>query len=244
MIGNAYREEKGNVMGLLTEENALARGDAEAAQANRNAFRNLGLATVTFISTPRAGKTSILEQTLPVLRNDFNVVVIEGDLYTTFDAERIRATGVPVWQIIPRTGRLVDAGMIAQALGQFPITGRELLVIERVGDLVSPYGFDLGEDSRVLVYSVTDGAETPRKHPTLFKAANAVLLSKTDLLCRCGVSLEQLTDEIRAVNPRATVLPISCRTGEGVPEWTQWLREHVRSLRKRATRAAAFTAAN
>lgn len=215
----------------------------ELVQANRNAFRELGLTVVSLVSSPHAGKTSILEQTLPVLKSDFNLAVIEGDLHCTFDAERIRATGVPVWQIVLGTGCHVDASSVAQAIEQFPLAGKNLLVIERIGDPGCPEEFDLGEDLHVMVYSVADEADAPRKCPAMCRAADAVVLNKTDLLPRTGSALDKLKAEIRRVNPIAAVFPVSCRTRQGVPEWIVWLRERLRTVRKTAIRKNASSSA-
>jgi hydrogenase nickel incorporation protein HypB len=155
------------------------------------------------------------------------VAVVEGDLQTTIDADRIRALGVPAWQITTGTVCHLDARMVARAFTEFPLEGIELLFIENVGNLVCPAEFDLGESLRVMVFSVTEGADKPKKYPLMFHTADAVLLNKIDLVPYCGVDLGELTDHVLDVNPGARIFPLSCRTGEGVDPWVEWLVRRV-----------------
>lgn len=217
-------------------ENAEVRElNENIAAANRNVFKDMGLAVLKLVSAPRAGKTSILEQTLPAIRKDFDLAIIEADLYVTFDAERIRATGVPVWQIISRTDRCVDAGLVAQAIQQFPLAGREVLVIETVASDTSPCEYDLGEDFRVAVHDVRCSVNIQGECARMFKTANAILLNKIDLLPSLTISLDDLNAHMQGLNATARILPVSCRTGEGIPAWIAWLREEI--LRVRADRS-------
>ncbi len=197
------------------------------AEENAEIFRKQGVFVMNLMSAPGAGKTSILEQTIGRLKQACRIGVIEGDLVTTIDADRISVLGVPAYQITTGTVCHLDARMVHNALHTFPISGLDLLVIENVGNLVCPAEFNLGEDLKVMVYSVVEGAEKPMKYPVMFHEAEAVLLNKIDLLPYSGVSLEDLRRNVLAVNPRAQIIPVSCRTGEGVDQWIDWLKGRI-----------------
>lgn len=206
-----------------------------AAMENRAFFDREGIYVVDLMSAPGAGKTSVLERTISTLEGRYKLGVIEGDLVTTYDAERISAMGVPAYQIT--TGQIchLDATMVHTALHGFDVTGFELLFIENVGNLVCPAEFNLGEHLKVMVYSTVEGAEKPKKYPLMFHEADAVILNKVDLLPYAGVPMEELIENVREVNPEAPIFPISCRTGEGVAAWVEWLCSRV----DRPTRAKA-----
>jgi hydrogenase nickel incorporation protein HypB len=216
---------------VIVETKVLSQND-QYAEANRRVFELHGIAVANFMSAPGAGKTSVLERTLRALKADFQMAVIEGDLYTTFDSDRIQAAGVQAHQITTGTCCHLDAKMIARALTEFPVSEAELLIIENVGNLVCPAEFDLGEDLRVMVYSAVEGVEKPQKYPLMFQTSDAILLNKIDLIPYAGVSLEELSANVRKVNPSAPVFPVSCRTGEGVDAWIDWFRRRVVGLKK------------
>jgi hydrogenase nickel incorporation protein HypB len=220
-------------MERVTVDAKVLNQNDQLAEANRRLFEQHGIAAVNFMSAPGAGKTSVLEKTLRALKPDFQMAVIEGDLYTTLDSDRIQAAGVPAYQITTGTCCHLDARMIARALTEFRISEAELLIIENVGNLVCPAEFDLGEDLRVMVFSAVEGADKPQKYPLMFQTADAVLLNKIDLIPYSGVSLEELTANVHKVNPSAPVFPVSCSTGEGIDAWTTWFRQRITALRKR-----------
>ncbi|MEY4166679.1 MAG: hydrogenase nickel incorporation protein HypB [Acidobacteriota bacterium] len=213
-------------------ERGILDANEDLAARNRKLFRERGVFVVNLMSAPGAGKTSVLEQTIRRLSGRWRIGVIEGDLVTTLDADRIRALGVPAFQITTGSVCHLDSRMIDRALGSFDIEGLELLVIENVGNLVCPAEFNLGEDLKVMVFSVVEGADKPRKYPLMFHEAEAVLLNKVDLLPYSGVSLEELTENVREVNPGARIFPISCRGGEGIEEWIEWLADCVIKARR------------
>ena len=217
---------------VSVETKILKRND-DYARENRANFINSGTVVVNIMSAPGAGKTSMLEKILPALKKEMDVAVIEGDLYTALDAERIEATGVRAYQITTGTCCHLDAKMIGAALEKFSLEGAEALIIENIGNLVCPAEFDLGEDLRIMVFSSVEGAEKPQKYPLMFQTADAVLLNKSDLIPYSGVSLETLTANVRKVNPTAPIFAISCRTGEGLDAWTDWFVKRMHSLRKR-----------
>jgi len=200
----------------------------ESAAENRVFFDKHGLYVVNFMSAPGAGKTSILEATIPRLRNDHRMGVIEGDLVTSLDADRISALGVPSFQITTGSVCHLDARMVHNSLHRFDVTGFDLLFIENVGNLVCPAEFNLGEDLKIMVFSTVEGAEKPKKYPLMFHEADAVILNKVDLLPYSGVSFEELCANVSDVNPTAPIFPVSCRTGDGVDIWVEWLKARIK----------------
>jgi hydrogenase nickel incorporation protein HypB len=209
----------------------------ETAAENREFFDKYGIYVVNLMSAPGAGKTSVLEQTIATIKNDHRIGVIEGDLVTTFDADRIAAIGVPSYQITTGTVCHLDARMVHNSFHGFDVTRFDLLFIENVGNLVCPAEFNLGEHLKVMVYSTVEGAEKPKKYPLMFHESDAVILNKIDLLPYSGVSADELIANVRDVNPEAPIFPVSCRTGEGLDAWTAWLRHQV-ALKKRMAKGA------
>jgi hydrogenase nickel incorporation protein HypB len=205
----------------------VLKANEEAAQANRALFDGQRLLAINLMSAPGAGKTSVLEQTIRGLAGRYRLAVIEGDLETTIDADRIRALGVPSHQITTGTVCHLDARMVAKALPQFPVEGLQVLFIENVGNLVCPAEYNLGEHLRVMVYSVVEGADKPTKYPLMFHTSDVVILNKVDLVPYAGVELDELRRNVREVNPRAEIFPVSCRTGEGLEAWLHWLADRI-----------------
>lgn len=198
----------------------------ELALENHQIFASRGVVAVNLMSAPGAGKTTLLEKTLPALRNRFRCGVIEGDLRTSIDADRVRKTGVVAHQINTSSCHL-DASMVREAFAGSFAQPLDLLLIENIGNLVCPAAYDLGEDWRVTLFSVTEGADKPRKYPKMFHRSHAVVLNKIDLLPYIDVRLDELMQSVREVSPEAAVFPVSCRTGEGLGAWIEWLAGRV-----------------
>jgi hydrogenase nickel incorporation protein HypB len=217
---------QGNAQRVSVQTNILS-ANQQVALGNRELFESLRLLVMNLMSAPGAGKTTLLEATIQAIEGQYRVAVIEGDLQTDLDAQRIRALDVPSHQINTGTVCHLDARMIYRALEVFPIKELDLLVIENVGNLICPASFDLGESLRVVVCSVAEGAEKPRKYPVMFHRADVVLVNKIDLAEASGVNLEELMANVRDVNPTATLFALSARTGEGMKGWTEWLRQAV-----------------
>jgi len=207
----------------------ILKDNQQAAAQNCQLFEREGTVVINLMSAPGAGKTTLLEATLRNLRSENRVAVIEGDLQTDLDAERIRALGVRSHQITTGTVCHLDARMIARAVAEFPVQGLELLIIENVGNLICPASYNLGEDFRVVIASATEGAEKPKKYPVMFNKADLVLLNKADLAALSGVDLAELEKNVREVNPNAKVVTLSCKTGEGLDAWLNWLRDAIAS---------------
>jgi hydrogenase nickel incorporation protein HypB len=221
-------------MDRVTVMTDIRRANQDAARENRALFDKRGSCVINLMSAPGAGKTSVLEATIREIASSYDVAVIEGDLQTTLDSDRIRAAGAPAFQITTGSVCHLDARMIAKALAEFRPGDVDLLIIENVGNLVCPAEFDLGEHLRVMVCSVVEGADKPKKYPLMFHTADVVLLNKIDLLPYAGVALSELWRNVAEVNPRATVFPVSCRTGEGMHAWIGWLTEKLEARRNQA----------
>lgn len=214
----------------------------EVAAENRAFFQAAGTLAVNLMSAPGAGKTAVLEATIRRLASAYKLAVIEGDLQTTYDSDRIQALGVPAHQITTGTVCHLDARMVAKALASFPRDPVDVLFIENVGNLVCPAEFDLGESLRVMVYSVVEGVEKPKKYPLMFFQSHVVLLNKMDLLPYAGVDLAELKRNVMEVNPHAVILPISCRSGDGLDAWIEWLRDWIQKTSPRSLASTRKTA--
>jgi hydrogenase nickel incorporation protein HypB len=209
-------------MEVKVVENVLKWNDA-LARANRARFDTAGLLAVNFIGSPGSGKTTVLERTVGHLTGKLRLGCIEGDPYTTKDADRINRLGVPTVQINTRGGCHLDANLVGSALDDMVLGEIDLLLIENVGNLMCPSQYDLGEHFTVVVLSVAEGADKPDKYPAAFQRAAAVLVNKVDLLPFTDVLLDELSVAIGRYNPGAAIFPMSARTGEGLEEWCQWL---------------------
>jgi hydrogenase nickel incorporation protein HypB len=228
----------GSVPERISVQTGVLNANQQTAAANRELFAAQGLLVMNLMSAPGAGKTTLLEATIKSLRGQFRVAVIEGDLQTDLDAQRIQALGVRAHQITTGTACHLDARMVARALDAFPVNDLDLLVIENVGNLICPASFDLGEGLRVVVCSVAEGSEKPKKYPVMFNKAQVVLINKIDLAEASGADLRELTKNVREVNPQATIFALSSKTGEGLEAWTNWLKQAV-EVRALAAMASA-----
>ena len=208
-------------------EGVLDANDA-LAQANRERFDAAGTYVINMMSSPGAGKTALLERTLEQLRGQLRLGVLEGDVQTTLDADRLARFHVPLVQVNTDSGFggecHLDANMVRSGLTEIPLEEIDTLVIENVGNLVCPAEFKVGEDARVMVYSVTEGEEKPLKYPLMFRSADLVLVNKVDLLEHLDFDLELFLGNLDAVNPGVGRILTSARTGRGVEEWCAWLQ--------------------
>ncbi len=204
------------------QQKVLAKND-RLAQLNRDWLRQRGVLAVNLMSSPGAGKTTLLERTARELGGQVEISVIEGDQAAALDAERIRSAGCRVVQINTGTGCHLDAEMVAEGLRVLDPPGGSVVVIENVGNLVCPALFDLGEQARVVLASVTEGDDKPVKYPHMFRQADLVLVTKTDLLPYVNFDRERHAADVRKLSPGVLMLPLSATTGAGLPEWYDWL---------------------
>jgi len=216
MPGGSRREEIG--------QRVLSANDRIAAE-NRARFKAAGLYVLNLIGSPGSGKTSILEAT--VRRLGLRMGVIQGDVQTSLDAARVRAAGAESVQIETGGACHLDARMVARAMRELPLEALDLVFIENVGNLVCPTGYDLGEDEKVAVLSVPEGDEKPVKYPALFVRAGVVLINKTDLVPHTNFSMERVKGDLDKLHAGVTVLAMSCRSGEGLQAWCDYLRRRA-----------------
>lgn len=209
----------------------LAKNDAIAATLQSN-FKEHKVFVFNLLGSPGAGKTSLLEATLAEFAKTYRLAVIEGDLYTDKDAERIHRLGVPVIQINTVGGCHLDAQMIENAVKTLNLAELDMIIIENVGNLVCPAEFNIGEAMKVTVLSTTEGEDKPLKYPLIFKEAQAVLLNKVDLLPYISFNKEKALQDIYNLNPKAEVFAVSCTTGEGLVAWTDWLRKRIEEVKR------------
>jgi hydrogenase nickel incorporation protein HypB len=207
---------------VVLEQKVLARND-HVAEHNRAWLSARDIVAVNLMSSPGSGKTTLLERTIRELGGA--VSVVEGDQETEFDAERIRATGAPVVQVNTGAGCHLDADMLARALDSLDPAPGSVVFVENVGNLVCPALFDLGERHRVVVMSVTEGADKPLKYPHMFSTADVVLLNKTDLLPYVDFDSARFTDSLNRINEHAGVINVSAIRGDGIGDWYAWLRQ-------------------
>jgi hydrogenase nickel incorporation protein HypB len=203
----------------------------KTAAANRAAFAASGVRAVNLMSSPGAGKTTLLRETLSRLAGVVRVGIIEGDIETSLDADRLVGFGAAIALINTGNGFggecHLDAPMVASALPRLPLGELDLVVIENVGNLVCPAEFDVGQDARAMVYAITEGEEKPLKYPVMFRSCELVVVNKMDLLPYLDFDLDGFVGNLRKVNPAADVLFVSARTGEGVGAWCDWLRARL-----------------
>jgi len=227
---------------ITIERDILAKNDGLAA-VNRRRFADRGVFVLNLMSSPGSGKTTLLTRSLTDLKGRFPVAVIEGDQQTSFDADRIRATGTPAVQVNTGKGCHLDASMVAQAAdklaadGQF--AGDGVLFVENVGNLVCPAGFDLGETHRVVVLSVTEGEDKPLKYPDMFVRADLLVVNKIDLLPHLTFDVERMIGYAQRLNPSLAVIQLSATTGQGLEEWYDWIADGLAEARASHTAAAA-----
>ena len=218
-------------------KNVLKQNDV-IARSLRERFRNEGILAVSLVSSPGSGKTTFLERTLSLLRPHYRVAALVGDLATENDAQRLARSGAPVKQITTGTLCHLEASMIQKALEGWDTGKLDFLFIENVGNLVCPSSYDLGEDLRLVLLSVTEGEDKPLKYPTIFNSADVAVITKMDLAAAVDFNERALDGNIQAVRPGMQVLKLSAKTGEGMQEFLDYLHK-LQGLRPQAASAAA-----
>jgi len=220
-----------NVMTDILEANdRIATANSGVFNKNRNLVLNL-------MSSPGAGKTSLLEKTGEALKGNLRLGVIAGDIETSRDAERLEKHKLPVVQLTTGSACHLDANMIASALPHIDLKKIDILVIENVGNLVCPAEFKLGEHYKIMILSVTEGDEKPLKYPLMFRESSLLLINKIDLLKYTNFNLKEAKANARRVHPDLDIIDISCATGEGIPDWIAWLNQHYQKKFGTKTRA-------
>lgn len=213
---------------------SILEANERLATANRKRFDDAGILVINLMSSPGAGKTSLLERTIDGLRERFGIAVIEGDIQSSYDAERIHQKGVQAVQINTDGGCHLDGNMIQIALDSLDLSGIDILIIENVGNLVCPAEFNLGEHYKVMILSVAEGDDKPLKYPLMFQISSVLLVNKIDLLPYIDCDIHKIHERARQLNHNQSVFDVSCRTGEGLESWLSWLEAKV--LEKKSAR--------
>jgi hydrogenase nickel incorporation protein HypB len=198
------------------------------AEENSKLFREKNVFAFNLLGSPGAGKTTLLEKTLALLKGRMRAAVIEGDLYSTKDADRIAKYNIPVVQINTSGGCHLDALMIAKVLPDFDLDNLDTLIVENVGNLVCPADFNLGEELKVVVLSIVEGDDKPAKYPLIFRNSAVAILNKMDLLNLTDVNMDNMKADILAINPEIKIFEVSCRQGVGLEEWCNWLLSNLK----------------
>jgi len=217
-------EERGMKVSVVKN---ILEANERIAQQNRALFDEKGLTVMNLMSSPGAGKTTLLEKTIDALKDHLRLGVIEGDIQSSQDAERIASKGIPVVQINTGGACHLDGNMIRDTFGEFDFDSLDLLVVENVGNLVCPAEFKVGEDFKAMILSVTEGDDKPSKYPLMFHESSVLLINKIDLLPYVDCSIEKVKEEALKINPHLTIFEISCKTNEGLTQWFDWLRQFV-----------------
>jgi len=204
----------------------LEANDRIAAE-NKKLFKESGVYVINLMSAPGAGKTSLIERTIKELYKKLRIAVIEGDIAGTDDAQRIESLGIPAVQINTGGACHLDANMINEAIADVPLKDIDLLIIENVGNLVCPAEFKVGEDMKIMILSITEGDDKPLKYPLMFQESSALILNKIDLLPHTNADLAKIKNNSLSLNPSLKIFEVSCKTGEGISEWTSWLQSLV-----------------
>jgi hydrogenase nickel incorporation protein HypB len=198
------------------------------AEQNKSLFNRNRLFVINLMSSPGAGKTSLLERTIDALKAELRIGVIEGDIQSTQDAERVAKKGIPVVQINTGGACHLDGNMIRDTFHEFDFKEMDLLVVENVGNLVCPAEFKIGEDFKVMILSVAEGDDKPSKYPLMFHESKVLLINKVDLLPYVDCSVDKIRQDALRINPNLDVFEISCKNGEGLDPWYDWLRNGVK----------------
>jgi hydrogenase nickel incorporation protein HypB len=214
-------------MSVITIERKILEKNYEIANENRKFFKSKKLKVINILSSPGSGKTSILEKLIEELKGKIKIAVIEGDVQTDFDAQRIEKCKVPVVQIVTNGGCHLDAGLVRDALKNLNLDGIDLLIIENVGNLVCPAGYDLGEDFKIVIHSTTEGDDKPLKYPKMFINSQILIINKIDLLEYVNCNIEELKKNALAINPKLRIFETSCFTGQGMSQLCEWLIQLV-----------------
>lgn len=214
-------------MSIITIERKILEKNDSVAELNRAFLERLGIFSFNLVSSPGSGKTSILERTLEHLDGTVRIAVIEGDVQTDIDAQRLAKYNIPAVQIVTRGGCHLDAPLVRDALQQFESDGLQLLIIENVGNLVCPANYDLGESAKVVVVSTTEGDDKPLKYPQMFRQASVLIINKIDLLPYVNCSVDALRKNALSINPHLTVFETSCTTKAGIDRWCNWITSNI-----------------
>ncbi|MDH7485851.1 MAG: hydrogenase nickel incorporation protein HypB [Anaerolineae bacterium] len=214
------QEARGKTVTVIKD---ILGANEQIALENRGLFNEKGVFVLNVMAAPGAGKTSLIQRTIEPLRDRLRIAVIEGDVASTIDADRIAGLGIPAVQINTGGACHLDASMVRSALSGLSLEDIDLLLVENVGNLICPTGFALGEHLKVMVSSTPEGDDKPYKYPGMFSAVDVLLLNKVDLLPLLDFDMDTFRRGVEALNPNVAFFPVSCKTGEGIEAWVEWL---------------------
>jgi len=214
-------------MEIKVVKNILEANEVIASQS-KILFEEKGIYVLNLMGSPGAGKTTLLETTVDHLKDKNHIAVIEGDIATSRDADRIAHHSIPAVQINTGGACHLDGNMVREALKEFDLNKIDLLIVENVGNLVCPAEFNIGENDKAMIISVTEGDDKPKKYPLMFQVSTVLLLNKIDLLPYLDFDMKRFRDDALKVNPKLKIIPISCTTGEGIDVWFEWIGEKTR----------------
>uniref|UniRef100_A0A832DP51 Hydrogenase accessory protein HypB n=1 Tax=Ignavibacterium album TaxID=591197 RepID=A0A832DP51_9BACT len=215
-------------MSVITVERKVLEKNDQIANELRNKFRSRNIFVINLLSSPGSGKTSLIEKTVEQLKGKFNISVIVGDVQTDNDAMRIGKLNIPVVQIITHGSCHLEAQLVRDAFKKIEDEPIDLLIIENVGNLVCPAGYDLGEDKKVVLLSTTEGDDKPLKYPAMFRNSSALVINKIDLLPYVNSSVEEIKKNAKSINYDLNIFELSCKTSEGIEDWCNWLLNHIK----------------
>lgn len=210
-------------MSIITVERKVLERNDIIAQKNREKFKLKNLFVMNFVSSPGSGKTSLLEKTIELTKDKIKIAVIEGDVQTNLDAERINKLNVPVVQIVTNGGCHLEANLIRDAFQNLENEDFDVLIIENVGNLVCPSSYDLGEDIKVVILSTTEGDDKPLKYPAMFRNSSVLIINKIDLLPYLNSNIDEMKKNALSINPSLKIFEVSCKTNEGLDKWIDWI---------------------
>ena len=219
-------------MEIKVLKDVLSANDA-IARTNRSRLDKHNILAINVMSSPGAGKTSLILRTIEKLKGQTRIAVIEGDVASTIDADKVGKQGVAVVQINTAGGCHLDANMTENALNNLPLEDIDLLFIENVGNLICPAEFALGEHKRVILLSTPEGDDKPYKYPTMFIGADVVLINKIDLLPLLDFNVTSFTRVVNGLNPEGKIFQVSCKSGQGLEDWISWLQEQMKEIKSR-----------
>lgn len=215
-------------MSVITIERKVLEKNDQIANELRSKFRSKNMFVINLLSSPGSGKTSSIERTVEHLKDKLKISVIVGDVQTDNDAKRIGKLGIPVVQIITHGSCHLEAQLVRDAFAKIENELTDLLIIENVGNLVCPAGYDLGEDKKVVLISTTEGDDKPLKYPAMFRNSSAMIINKIDLIPYVNSSVEEIKSNARLINSNLRIFELSCKTNEGILEWCNWLTNQIK----------------
>lgn len=217
-------------MSVITVERKILKKNDEFAAENREIFKKNNIYVINLLSSPGSGKTTLLEKTLNLINSNNNIAVIEGDVQTDNDAQRIAKCNVPVVQIVTNGGCHLEAKLVQNALDNFKLSELDILIIENVGNLVCPANYDLGEHKKIVIVSTTEGDDKPLKYPAMFRVADIMIINKIDLLAHVDFEVDAVKNNALSINPKLDIFEMSCKTEEGLKDWSKWLLKEVKNI--------------